>query len=107
MAGAWHDGAKGGESYVNSSSLLDAISRAVDFWFANDFTVPGCLDSGGRSPCPCGTPGFWNINWFSNVRKFFDLLCPPYHQEKFADLSHFLRFLLALVLRSRRLSARL
>ena len=39
----------------------------MDFWFANDFTNPSCIDSGGTTRCPCGTPGFWNTNWFSNV----------------------------------------
>ncbi|KAH9898428.1 galactose mutarotase-like protein [Cubamyces lactineus] len=68
MAGAWHGGVEGGSpSFVNSSSLLDAIHRAMDFWFENDFQDQACLDSGGLASCPCGTPGFWNTNWFSNI----------------------------------------
>ncbi|RPD57852.1 polysaccharide lyase family 8 protein [Lentinus tigrinus ALCF2SS1-7] len=67
MAAAWHGGLDGAGSFVNSSTLFDAISGAMDFWFMNDFTVPGCLDSGGLPACPCGTPGFWNTNWFSNI----------------------------------------
>ncbi|KAI0825160.1 galactose mutarotase-like protein [Trametes gibbosa] len=68
MAAAWHGGVEGGsQAFVNSSSLLDAIHRAMDFWFANDFQDQACLDSGGLASCPCGTPGFWNTNWFSNI----------------------------------------
>ncbi|KAI0662798.1 galactose mutarotase-like protein [Cubamyces menziesii] len=68
MAGAWHGGVEGGSSsFVNSSSLLDAIHLAMDFWFENDFQDQACLDSGGLASCPCGTPGFWNTNWFSNI----------------------------------------
>ena len=63
MAAAWHGGVAGGDEFVNSSSLLDATSRAMDFWFKNDFTVEKCL--GGK--CDCSSSGFWNSNWFSNV----------------------------------------
>lgn len=48
---------------MKSASLLDATSRAMDFWFKNDFTVADCL--GGK--CRCSSSGFWNSNWFSNV----------------------------------------
>ncbi|KAI8995602.1 galactose mutarotase-like protein [Trametes punicea] len=68
MAAAWHGGVEGSsESFVNSSTLLDAIHRAMDYWFENDFQDQACLDSGGLSSCPCGTPGLWNTNWFSNI----------------------------------------
>ncbi|EJF60682.1 polysaccharide lyase family 8 protein [Dichomitus squalens LYAD-421 SS1] len=67
MAAAWHGGLADASNYKNDSSLLDAISRAMDYWFVNDFTNPSCLDQGGLSTCPCGTPGFWNTNWFSNI----------------------------------------
>ncbi|KAG1783909.1 polysaccharide lyase family 8 protein [Suillus placidus] len=67
MAAAWHGGLSGGQQYVNDSQTLAAISLAMDYWFANDFTNPACLDYGGTPTCPCGTPGFWNTNWFSNV----------------------------------------
>ncbi|KAI0639372.1 galactose mutarotase-like protein [Trametes polyzona] len=68
MAAAWHGGVENGSTeFVNSSSLLDAIHRAMDYWFSNDFKVPDCLDSGGLPSCPCGTPGFWNTNWFANM----------------------------------------
>ncbi|EJF66671.1 galactose mutarotase-like protein [Dichomitus squalens LYAD-421 SS1] len=63
MAAAWHGGVDGGDEFVNSSSLLDATSRAMDFWFKNDFTVEDCL--GGK--CDCSSSGFWNSNWFSNT----------------------------------------
>ncbi|KAG0708897.1 polysaccharide lyase family 8 protein [Suillus ampliporus] len=67
MAAAWHGGLSGGEQYVNNSETLTAISLAMDYWFENDFTDPACLDSGGTPSCPCGIPGFWNENWFSNI----------------------------------------
>ncbi|KAI0752805.1 polysaccharide lyase family 8 protein [Daedaleopsis nitida] len=74
MAAAWHGGVDGSQSFVNSSTVLDAISRAMDYWFMNDFTNPNCLDSGGLDACPCGTPGFWNTNWFSNIIGVPDLV---------------------------------
>ncbi|KAI0068343.1 polysaccharide lyase family 8 protein [Artomyces pyxidatus] len=67
MSAAWHGGLSGADQWVKSSTLASAISSAMNFWFAQDFTVPGCLDSGGTSSCPCSTPGLWNTNWFSNV----------------------------------------
>jgi hypothetical protein len=67
MAAAWHGGMVGGDQYVKSASLRSAISLAMNYWFSNDFTDATCLDSGGLSGCPCGTPGFWNTNWFSNI----------------------------------------
>ncbi|KAI0271375.1 polysaccharide lyase family 8 protein [Gloeopeniophorella convolvens] len=67
LTAAWHGGLEGAEQYAGSSTLASAISSAMDFWFTRDFLVPACLDQGGTSACPCGTPGFWNTNWFSNV----------------------------------------
>nr|VWO96501.1 Hyaluronate lyase (EC (Hyaluronidase) (HYase) [Ganoderma boninense] len=67
MAAAWHGGVPNASNYVNDSSLLAAISSAMDYWFINDFTDSACLDQGGLAACPCGTPGFWNTNWFSNI----------------------------------------
>ena len=67
MSAAWHGGLTGAEQWVQDPALLAAISSAMDFWFENDFQDPSCLDSGGDAACPCGTPGFWNTNWFSNV----------------------------------------
>ncbi|KAI0257642.1 polysaccharide lyase family 8 protein [Lactifluus subvellereus] len=67
LSAAWHGGLQGAEQYAGSPALASAISTAMDFWFSQDFTVPGCLDQGGTGVCPCGTPGFWNTNWFSNV----------------------------------------
>ncbi|KAF8843948.1 polysaccharide lyase family 8 protein [Paxillus ammoniavirescens] len=76
MAAAWHGGLTGGQQYVNDSTLLAAISLAMDYWFENDFTDPSCLDYGGTPACPCGTPGFWNLNWFSNI-----ILIPEFVSE--------------------------
>ncbi|KAJ8589420.1 polysaccharide lyase family 8 protein [Rhizopogon salebrosus TDB-379] len=67
MAAAWHGGLQGYGQYVNSSSLFTAIGNAMDYWFSNDYTDIGCLVNGGTSDCPCGTPGFWNKNWYDNV----------------------------------------
>lgn len=71
MSSAFHGGLKNGDTFVNSSDLRAAITLAMDFWFENDFTNPSCIDSGGLAACPCGTPGFWNPNWFSNVRQAY------------------------------------
>ncbi|KIJ68409.1 polysaccharide lyase family 8 protein [Hydnomerulius pinastri MD-312] len=76
MAAAWHGGLNGGEQYVNDNATLAAISLAMDYWFENDFTDPSCLDSGGTPACPCGTPGLWNLNWFSNI-----ILIPEFVSE--------------------------
>ncbi|KAI0365219.1 polysaccharide lyase family 8 protein [Pilatotrama ljubarskyi] len=67
LAAAWHGGLKNADQFVQSSQVRSAISTAMGFWFSNDFTNPSCLDSGGDTACPCGTPGLWNTNWFSNV----------------------------------------
>ena len=69
MASAYHGGIPipDGDEYVNDPTVLDALKRAMDYWFANDYTNDACLEWGGQSQCPCGTPGLWNTNWFSNV----------------------------------------
>ncbi|KAJ8522569.1 hypothetical protein ONZ45_g911 [Pleurotus djamor] len=67
MAAAWHGGLEGTQKYVKDSSLRSALTRAIDFWFSNDFTNSACIDAGGTSSCPCETPGLWNTNWFSNT----------------------------------------
>ncbi|CEL56342.1 polysaccharide lyase family 8 [Rhizoctonia solani AG-1 IB] len=71
MAAAYH-GAPGAEEYTKNPELRGAISRAMEYWFANDFSTIGsgaCMDGGGKvdDTCPCGTPGLWNTNWYSNV----------------------------------------
>jgi hypothetical protein len=60
MAAAWHGGLTGAEKYVQDPALRANISLAMSYWFSNDFTNPACIDSGGTSTCPCGTPGLWN-----------------------------------------------
>ena len=70
MTAAWHGGLKGAEKYAGNTALASAISSSMNFWFSRDFTVPACLDQGNTSACPCGTPGLWNTNWFSNVGYF-------------------------------------
>ncbi|KAJ3548404.1 hypothetical protein NM688_g5302 [Phlebia brevispora] len=67
LSAAWFGGLSGAQQFAGSSAVRSAISLAMGFWFANDFTDPSCIDSGGDAACPCGTPGFWNPNWFSNV----------------------------------------
>lgn len=68
FSAAWHGGLKNALQFANSSALRANISLAMNFWFENDFTDPSCLDFGGESACPCGTPGLWDTNWYSNVQ---------------------------------------
>ncbi|KAJ6524244.1 polysaccharide lyase family 8 protein [Mycena vulgaris] len=68
FASAWHGGFKNAAQWTGDPTLRASISAAMAFWFNNDFTTAACLDSGGvEGACPCGTPGLWNTNWFSNV----------------------------------------
>ncbi|KAJ7629648.1 polysaccharide lyase family 8 protein [Mycena polygramma] len=67
FASAWHGGFKNAANWTGDASLRASISAAMKFWFDNDFTTPACIDSGGLDACPCGTPGLWNTNWFSNI----------------------------------------
>ncbi|CAO0793159.1 unnamed protein product [Mucor circinelloides] len=54
---------------TNSTQLLPYIQKAMDYWFDNNYAPDACLDQGGlpNSECPCGTPGFWNTNWFGQM----------------------------------------
>ncbi|OAC97695.1 polysaccharide lyase family 8 protein, partial [Mucor lusitanicus CBS 277.49] len=54
---------------ANSTQLLPYISKAMDYWFDHNYAPDACLDQGGlpNSECPCGTPGFWNTNWFGQM----------------------------------------
>ena len=69
MAAAYRGGIPipDGDKYVMDPGVLDALKRAMDYWFAHDYTNDACLEYGGLSQCPCGTPGLWNTNWYSNV----------------------------------------
>ncbi|KAG8693994.1 hypothetical protein FRC09_010133 [Ceratobasidium sp. 395] len=74
MTAAYHGGTGRPdlEKYVKSPTLRAKITSALGYWFANDFSTIGngaCLDDGGKAGglCPCGTPGLWNTNWYSNV----------------------------------------
>ncbi|KAJ7181703.1 polysaccharide lyase family 8 protein [Mycena crocata] len=67
MAGAWNGGLAGASQYVKDAGIRSSISLAMGYWFANDFSIPACLMSGGTAACPCGTPGLWNTNWFGNT----------------------------------------
>ncbi|THH34186.1 hypothetical protein EUX98_g64 [Antrodiella citrinella] len=67
MSAAWNGGLSGADQFVEDPTILSNISKAMDFWFENDLTNLACLDSGGTDSCPCGTLGFWNTNWFSNI----------------------------------------
>jgi len=68
MSAAWHGGLSDAEQWAGNSDLRQAITLAVDFWFSRDFIDPSCLDFGGESECPCGTPGLWNTNWCAASR---------------------------------------
>jgi len=69
MSAAYHGGinASTDAQWRNSSTLQTAISSAMTWWFDRDYTNDACLDGNGDAPCPCGTPGLWNTNWYSNV----------------------------------------
>ncbi|KAL5518907.1 hypothetical protein ACEPAH_590 [Sanghuangporus vaninii] len=67
MASAYHGGLENATQCVNNTELLSAIYSAMDFWFSNDMASDDCVDAGGLEGCPCGTPGFWNTNWYSNL----------------------------------------
>ncbi|KLT39175.1 polysaccharide lyase family 8 protein [Cutaneotrichosporon oleaginosum] len=54
--------------YHGNEAFLAGALKGMDWWFARDYTNPGCTAEGGKPrPCPCGTPGTWNQNWFGNV----------------------------------------
>ncbi|KAG9018585.1 hypothetical protein FRB90_011307 [Tulasnella sp. 427] len=55
--------------FVGNDTVADVLDAAMEYWFDNDYTVYDCLFKGGMSSgsCPCGTPGLWNTNWYSNV----------------------------------------
>ncbi|KAI0778157.1 galactose mutarotase-like protein [Trametes elegans] len=75
MAAVWHGGAANSSNELaNSTELLDGIHRAMDYWFTNDYTNEACLEWGGKDQCPCGTPGWWNTNWFPNIIRIPDLV---------------------------------
>ncbi|KAJ7576365.1 polysaccharide lyase family 8 protein [Mycena floridula] len=78
LAGAWHGGisGSGASQFVQDSNTLAAISKAMDWWFARDFTNLDCLDSGGTPKCPCSSTDttMWNTNWFSSIILVPDLV---------------------------------
>ncbi|CAE6469661.1 unnamed protein product, partial [Rhizoctonia solani] len=58
--------------YKHNADLRLAIQKAMGYWFANDYSVIGdgsCMDREflKSNHCPCGTPGLWGPNWYSNV----------------------------------------
>ncbi|KEP47650.1 polysaccharide lyase family 8 protein [Rhizoctonia solani 123E] len=58
--------------YKDKPELLSALRLAMGYWFANDYSTIGdgsCMDRDflPGNNCPCGTPGLWGPNWFSNV----------------------------------------
>ncbi|KAL5637688.1 hypothetical protein ACGC1H_002078 [Rhizoctonia solani] len=60
--------------YKDKPELLSAIRLAMGYWFANDYSTIGdgsCMDREfyPDNHCPCGTPGLWGPNWFSNVNQ--------------------------------------
>ncbi|KAL1717893.1 polysaccharide lyase family 8 protein [Schizophyllum commune] len=70
MTAAWHGGApKQDSKWVKNKDLRSAISSAMGYWFSHDYKNDACVngDFHGKNECPCGTPGFWNTNWYSNV----------------------------------------
>ncbi|KAI0035969.1 polysaccharide lyase family 8 protein [Vararia minispora EC-137] len=67
LAAAWHGDLQDAGKWDEDPRLAYVISNGMSFWFSQDFKEPGCLHRGGTSACPCGTPGLWNRNWYSNV----------------------------------------
>lgn len=71
MSAAWHGGLSSGwedvEQWVGSEELRSAVENGTQWWFDRDYEGVGCLQDGGTAACPCGTPGMWNTNWYSNV----------------------------------------
>ena len=59
MASAYHGGIPlpDGDDYVDDPAVYDALKRAMDYWFAHGYTNEACIEFGGLSQCPCGTPG--------------------------------------------------
>ncbi|PRP88257.1 polysaccharide lyase family 8 protein [Planoprotostelium fungivorum] len=55
--------------WKNNSAALNAALAGMDWWFSNDYNNTDCVDKGGltNGTCPCGTPGFWNTNWYCQV----------------------------------------
>ena len=51
MAAAWHGGLAGADQFINDTTVLNATSRAMDWWFANDFTNPVRARAPLRSTC--------------------------------------------------------
>jgi hypothetical protein len=65
--------------YTNNPQLRSAIRRAMEYWFANDYSTIGdgsCMDRKflPNSKCPCGTPGLWGPNWYRQVLSFLILV---------------------------------
>ncbi|CAE6473793.1 unnamed protein product [Rhizoctonia solani] len=58
--------------YKSNAQLRSAIHKAMEYWFNHDYSTIGdgsCMDR-EQLPghhCPCGTPGLWGPNWYSNV----------------------------------------
>ncbi|KAF7327253.1 Polysaccharide lyase family 8 protein [Mycena kentingensis (nom. inval.)] len=67
FASAFHGGFRNALNWTADPTLRASTSSAMAFWFNKDFTTPACIDQGNTTACPCGTPGFWNKNWFSNT----------------------------------------
>ncbi|KDQ15588.1 polysaccharide lyase family 8 protein [Botryobasidium botryosum FD-172 SS1] len=100
LAAAYHGGlTNSSNSYVNSTTVRSSIDSAMDWWFGNDYEGVGCQEDGGTSKCPCGTPGMWNTNWFSNlilVPRSVGQVCllllkstPPLSSTQLGNCTHF------------------
>ncbi len=68
MATYWHS------NQNEDKDLLSKISLALDYWFDRDYKEDDCINAGGVASlkCPCGTPGFWNTNWYDQVNNGFE-----------------------------------
>ncbi|GJJ11951.1 hypothetical protein Clacol_006189 [Clathrus columnatus] len=96
LAAAWSGKwTKSPKNTAYNPDVREKIGRAMDWWFANDYANSNCLDAGGTDACPCGTPGMWNTNWFSNtiyvprqVGQACLLLSPSLTESQLANCTH-------------------
>ncbi|CAE6465737.1 unnamed protein product [Rhizoctonia solani] len=78
--------------YKGNATLLSATQLAMGYWFANEMSTIGdgtCMDREYVSNnCPCGTPGLWGANWFSNVIQVPERVGPTCNMLR-AELTEF------------------
>ncbi|KAI8334254.1 chondroitin AC/alginate lyase [Chlamydoabsidia padenii] len=61
MASVWYS------QKEDDDDLLSKILLGLNYWFKHDFNEKSCVMLPGTGQCPCGTPGLWNLTWYSQV----------------------------------------